>query len=187
MTDDLLLLTNRPSGSAFAVAPVARRLVAAFIDCTIILAYAVFLYLSVLLVPQIRVWLSHSAAAHAKSFLLVTLPAAAYLCLAEASSSGATFGKRLMGICVVSAAGGRLGIFRSMLRTAVRFIPWELAHSALWRVRFGAEFSPHSIPFWLIVAAYALILANIASQLFDQRHRAIYDFIADSQVNRVSR
>jgi hypothetical protein len=63
-------------------------------------------------------------------------------------------------------------------------VPWELAHSAVWRIRFGAEFSLHSIPFWLVIACYALVLANILSQFIDHRHRAIYDFIARSQVNR---
>lgn len=119
-------------------------------------------------------------------FLLVTFPAAAYLVAADASSSGATFGKRLMGIRVISTAGGRLSIFRSVLRTGIRFIPWELAHSAVWRTRFGAEFSPHSIPFVLVIACYALVLANVSSQFFDHRHRAIYDFIARSQVNWIS-
>lgn len=179
----LLPIASRRSGIAFAVAPVARRLVAAFIDCCIISAYALSLCLALLLVPQARIWLSHHAAPHVGAFLLLTIPAAGYLSLAEASSSGATLGKRLMGIRVISVAGGRLSIFRSMLRSAVRFIPWELAHSAVWRVlRFGAEFSPHSVPFWLIAATYALVLANIASQLFDRRRRALYDFIAGSQV-----
>jgi uncharacterized RDD family membrane protein YckC len=164
---------------------VARRLVAAFIDCCIILAYALSLALPAFLFPQIKGWLSRPATAHVTGFLLMTLPATAYLVIAEASSSGATLGKRLMGIRVISTAGGRLSIFQSMLRSSVRFIPWELAHSALWRVRFGASSFPHSIPFWLIVATYTLVLANCASQLFDHRHRAIYDFIAGSQVNRV--
>lgn len=183
----LLPLISRQSGIAFAIAPVARRLVAAFIDCCIIFAYVISLYLSVLLVPQIRVWFSHPPTAHVKAFLLLTIPAAAYLSLAEASFSGATLGKHFMGIRVISVAGGRLSIFRSMLRSAIRFIPWELAHSAVWRVRFGAEFSLHSIPFLLIAGTYALVLANIASQLLDHRHRAIYDFIAGSEVKRASR
>lgn len=183
----LLPVASRRSDIAFAVAPVARRLVAAFIDCCIISAYALSLCLALLLVPQVRIWLSHHAASHVGAFLLLTIPAAGYLSLAEASSSGATLGKRLMGIRVISVAGGRLSVFQSMLRSAVRFIPWELAHSAIWRIHFGAEFSPHSGPFWLIAAAYALVLANIASQLFDRRRRALYDFIAGSQVEQATR
>ena len=194
MTNDLLPTAGRQSATAFVAAPVGRRLVAAFIDCWVIIGYALLVLLSVSLVPQIKgwlsgwfsEWLSRPAAAHVTSFLLVTFPAAAYLVAADASSSGATFGKRLMGIRVISTAGGRLSIFRSVLRTGIRFIPWELAHSAIWRIHLGAEFSPHSIPFLLVIACYALVLANVSSQFFDHRHRAIYDFIARSQVNWIS-
>lgn len=106
MTNDLLPTAGRQSATAFVAAPVGRRLVAAFIDCWVIVGYALFVLLSVSLVPQIKGWLSGSlsgwlsrpAAAHVTSFLLVTFPAAAYLVAADASSSGATFGKRLMGI-----------------------------------------------------------------------------------------
>ena len=190
MTNDLLPTAGRQSATAFVAAPVGRRLVAAFIDCWVIIGYALFVFLSVSLVPQIKGWLSgwlsRPATAHVTGFLLVTFPAAAYLVAADASSSGATFGKRLMGIRVISTAGGHLSIFRSVLRTGIRFIPWELAHSAVWRIHLGAEFSPHSIPFLLLIACYALVLANVSSQFFDHRHRAIYDFIARSQVNWIS-
>ena len=54
-------------------------------------------------------------------FLALTLPISLYFVLHEASPAGATWGKRRLGLRVVDAAGGRLGLGRSALRTALKF------------------------------------------------------------------
>jgi uncharacterized RDD family membrane protein YckC len=51
---------------------------------------------------------------------------------------GATPGKRLLGLRVLTVSGDRLTWPRSLLRTALKFtLPWELAHNAWWNLLSG--------------------------------------------------
>lgn len=68
-------------------------------------------------------------------FLVLTVPVTVWLAGWEASPGGATPGKRLLGLRVLTSSGDRLSWPRSLLRTALKFtLPWELAHTAWWNV-----------------------------------------------------
>ena len=68
-------------------------------------------------------------------FAVLTVPVAVWLAGWEASPGGATPGKRLLGLRVLTVSGDRLTWPRSLLRTALKFtLPWELAHTAWWHV-----------------------------------------------------
>jgi uncharacterized RDD family membrane protein YckC len=70
---------------------------------------------------------------HAVAAATLTLPAVLYTALSEASRRQATVGKRALGLRVVSDGGGRrLPIGRAVLRSLLKFAPWEVAHTALW-------------------------------------------------------
>lgn len=105
------------------------------------------------------------ARGHVVGFIVLTLPVVLYFALWEASARQATPGKRAMGLVVVSAAGGRLPLLRSLVRTALKFLPWELAHATLWRIP-GWPGAVETIPagavvafgaVWLLVALYLLL------------------------------
>jgi uncharacterized RDD family membrane protein YckC len=67
--------------------------------------------------------------------LVLTVPVTVWLAGWEASPGGATPGKRLLGLRVLTSSGDRLSWPRSLLRTALKFtLPWELAHTAWWNV-----------------------------------------------------
>jgi hypothetical protein len=75
----------------------------------------------------------------------------------------------------------RLSIARSIGRTALKFIPWELAHTCIWQISFAVgEPSP------LIIAGFALVwmlvVANVVSLVMRARRRAIYDRLAGTYV-----
>lgn len=58
-----------------------------------------------------------------------SLPVWAYFTLCDASRSGATLGKRAMKLQVVRQEhAGRLTVTRALARTALKLLPWELAH-----------------------------------------------------------
>ena len=76
-------------------------------------------------------------------FLIMTLPVTLYFAILEASSWQASWGKRMRGLRVVTINGERLSFGRSLGRTALKFVPWELAHTCVWAMQFAEyEISP---------------------------------------------
>jgi uncharacterized RDD family membrane protein YckC len=57
-----------------------------------------------------------------------SLPAWCYFASSDSSARGATVGKRLFGLRVVTAADHRLTLGHAVRRTAIKLLPWELAH-----------------------------------------------------------
>ena len=68
-------------------------------------------------------------------FAVLTVPVTVWFAGWEATAGGATPGKRLLGLRVLTTSGDRLAWPRSLVRTALKFtIPWELAHTAVWNM-----------------------------------------------------
>jgi len=119
---------------------------------------------------------------HAVAFLTLTLPVALYVALSEASRSQATLGKRALGLRVTTTDGGRVPLGHSMVRSAVKFVPWELAHTAIWHTPGQPFVSP---PGAWNVAGYALSLGGAtwyAVSLFVGDRRTPYDHVAGTTV-----
>jgi len=120
-------------------------------------------------------------AGEASGFLLITLPVILYFALPEASPRQATWGKALSGLMVTDLAHMRLSPLRSICRTVLKFIPWELAHLCIWQVSFAREPSSpiYAIGFaivWLIVGA------NVVSLLVSPTRQTLYDRLAGTLV-----
>jgi uncharacterized RDD family membrane protein YckC len=123
---------------------------------------------------------------HLTGFLTLTVPAILYFALCESAPWRATPGKRLLGLRVHAADGGRLSLGRALLRAAVRLLPWELAHFALWRIP-GWPAGVSQIPVdslvalaavWFLVGLYAWTLVAAPDG------RAPWDHLAGSRVAR---
>lgn len=107
----------------------------------------------------------------AVSFVLLTLPVGLYLYLSEAGPAQATWGKRRVGLVVRSHAGGRPGRGQVAVRTVVKLLPWEVAHTLIWQMQAaiyqsgdGAE-----VPIWILVGLSAVnvaILVYLATSLY---------------------
>ena len=122
-----------------------------------------------------------AARAQAIGFALVTLPVGLYFALSEASARRATWGKRRLGLTVSGPGGGRLRLGRSLVRTGAKFVPWELAHAAVWGIALaGGEPTPvHQALLaltWLLVGANAVGIAV--------GRQAAYDVLAGTRVVR---
>ncbi len=114
-------------------------------------------------------------------FLLVTLPVSLYFALCESSAWQATWGKRRLGLRVVDGNGARLSVLRSLARTGVKFLPWELAHTCIWQIQFAPDASSPLILggftlVWLLVGVYLLTIH------LNQKHQALYDQVVGSYV-----
>jgi uncharacterized RDD family membrane protein YckC len=66
------------------------------------------------------------------AFLFLVLPVVLYFALFECSSWQATWGKRKMGLLVTNTHGKPLSLTRSLLRSLLKFLPWELTHACIW-------------------------------------------------------
>jgi uncharacterized RDD family membrane protein YckC len=108
------------------------------------------------------------------------LPTGAYLATGEAGRHQAAWGKRRAGLRVIAADGGRAGIGRIVLRTAVKLLPWQLAHVAVARLVRGVD-APVTI--WTTDALSLLLAAaSVTLALRDPRGRALHDRVAGTRV-----
>ncbi len=95
-----------------------------------------------------------------------------------------TRGKRRMGLAVISAAGDRLGTGRSVLRSTVKFLPWQIAHTSLFHIP-GWPAAVDVIPatatagLWL---SSTLAAASVASLFIFADGRTLYDRLAGTRV-----
>jgi uncharacterized RDD family membrane protein YckC len=115
-------------------------------------------------------------------FAVLTVPVSAWLAGWEAAPGGATPGKRLLGLRVVTTAGDRLTWPRSLLRTGLKVtVPWELAHTAVWNLLVWPA-NPSAVSDMVLLGlANAAIVVYVAS-LFVGTRRTPYDRVAGTFV-----
>ena len=168
-----------------------RRVAAWMLDYLVIAAYLVVLTaasLGVLATPAasaLNAALTRPFSAEVVGFLALTMPVVLYFALLESSKWQATLGKRALGIVVASSAGGRLTIWRALMREAVRFLPWELSHAIIWPLALSPM--KNSFPAWAgagFALVYLLVFAYLVTLFFGSQHRTLYDRLAGSWVLR---
>src|SRR5690625_6907242 len=89
---------------------------------------------------------------------MITLPVSLYFVLCECSKGQGTLGKRKVGIRVVDGLGQRIGFSRSILRTVVKFLPWEIAHFGIWHIMLPSELSESAVITVLSAVNVAILL-----------------------------
>ena len=134
------------------------------------------------LVFSITHWpFANRVSAQLTGFMLLTLPISLYFAISESSKQRASWGKKRLGLHVVDATGSRISFGRSVVRTLLKFIPWELSHTLIWTISFSPQLDSVFINFGFGLV-YALIGLNIASLLMTKKHQTIYDLIAKTYV-----
>ena len=123
-----------------------------------------------------------AASAQAIGFATVTLPAGLYFALSEASTRQATWGKRRLRLQVVGPGARRLGLRRSLARTALKFVPWELAHGAVWGFTLAGDAAAPGATV-LLILTWVGVGANVAA--IARSRRTLYDLLAGTSVVRV--
>lgn len=171
-------------------ANVRQRIGAFLLDYLIIVAYIVLLVILSVglgfgpLRSVFRAMFADPNRSEISAFLLLVFPVILYFALLECSSWQATWGKRKMGLCVIDTHGARLSFPRSLVRSLLKFAPWELTHACLWRIP-GWPLAPTTpspvitaglVLIWILVAVY------LVSMLMSKKHQALYDRIAGTYV-----
>jgi uncharacterized RDD family membrane protein YckC len=93
----------------------------------------------------------------------------------------ATWGKRKMELQVTDYNGEKISGWRSLARTALKFIPWEISHTLIWAIAFSSVKNAAWIGYGFALV-YILIGLNILCLIFTKKHQAIYDLIAKTYV-----
>jgi uncharacterized RDD family membrane protein YckC len=148
-------------------------------DYLVISFYIVFLIVISLMLQSIdpemlQPLFGNAFIAQLSGFALITLPVTFYFALSESSSHQATWGKRWQSILVVQTDGKKMSHMRSLGRTAIKFIPWELAHTCIWQMNPGSD-EPGAfilggfILVWVLVGIYLLTL------WLHPKNQALYD------------
>lgn len=173
-----------------AFANLRLRIAAFLLDYLIIAAYIIVLIVvSVLLGlgplrQAFQGLFANPNSSELSAFLLLVLPVILYFALFESSTWQATCGKRKVGLRVTDTHGERLSFARSLVRSLIKFLPWELTHACLWRIP-GWPFNPQTpspiisaglVLVWVIAGAYVISL------LVSKKHQTLYDLIAGSYV-----
>jgi uncharacterized RDD family membrane protein YckC len=168
------------------------RLLAFALDYIIISAYLVALVgLSVVIArtgagPGFRALFSNPNSAELTAFLLLVLPVLLYFALFESSRWQATWGKRVLGLRVVTTTGARVGFLRALWRNALKLIPWELTHACLWRIP-GWPFAPETPPLWItvgLILVWVVVVVYVLSLVFSRTGQTLYDWLAGVRVVR---
>ena len=157
---------------------VARRVVAFVLDFIAIGGYILILLgvgMSLNAAPGGASWLASPLAMNVLSFSVLVLPVILYFSLQEGSAYQATWGKRRAKIKVVNARGTRVSLLQALLRSAIKFLPWQLAHMSITYIWFGKQ-SP--IFFAGALAAQGLVGVYLLCLWLSKKHQTPYDWVA---------
>jgi len=160
------------------------RIYAFLLDYLVIVVYGVFVVgtISFVFQPYLKTLFSSSPlTAELTGFLMMTLPVSLYFIICECSKWQGTLGKRKMGIRVVDDLGRRIGVGRSAFRTAVKFLPWEIAHFAIWRIMLPSGLSEVTV-YIILNAVNLAILMYLVIPLTNKKRKNVYDWMAGTGV-----
>jgi len=102
----------------------------------------------------------------------------------EASPRQATPGKTVVGLRVQYVDGQRLALVHAVARNAVKLAPWQLAHTAVFRMAAGSQQGRWPV---LAVAAQLAVVGSAGTLLRDPHHRAWHDLVTRTRVVVVPR
>ena len=162
-----------------------KRAGAFALDYLVILGYLLGIALLALLANAMfgaNEWLfADRVRAQLVAFLIVTLPVSLYFAISESSPSQATWGKQRLKLKVTDRDGNRIGIWRSLARTLLKFVPWELSHTLIWQIYFSPQIESAWINYGFTLV-YLLIGLSIASLLLTKTHQTLYDLLTNTYV-----
>lgn len=167
-------------------APFKIRIYAFLLDYLIIVIYGIFVVgtISIVFRSFITPLFSDSpVTAELTGFLMITLPVSLYFILCERSKWQGTWGKKKMGIRVVDGVGQRIGIGRATIRTAIKFLPWEVAHFGIWRIMLPTNISEITV-FVILNTVNFTVLLYLIIPLTNKKRKNIYDWVARTAVVR---
>jgi uncharacterized RDD family membrane protein YckC len=172
-------------------ASLTKRLKAFTFDYLIICGYIILLAAGTMAIVKISgllgtplQWPENPILADLMAFITLVLPVILYFTFQESSLKQSTWGKRKAGIRVVNADGGRLTRVQAFVRSLVKMIPWQIAHTCLFHIP-GWPTTVTTIPSAVtagFMLMYVLVGLYTISALISKKHRTPYDWVVGSYV-----
>ncbi|WP_347861900.1 RDD family protein [Salimicrobium sp. PL1-032A] len=119
--------------------------------------------------------------AQVSGFVLITLPVVLYFSVSESSRYQGTWGKRRVGLIVTDHSGEKLPLGKSLLRSGVKFLPWELAHFFIWQAALPSSLPPGAVVAGL-VGVNVLLIIYVVFPFFEKNSRNVYDLLVGTSV-----
>jgi uncharacterized RDD family membrane protein YckC len=166
----------------FPYAGLKMRAAAMALDFLIVIGYAVFLaVVATILFRMISAGRVMDSAwtRDGVAFFTLILPTILYFSLQESSSRQATYGKRKMGLKVIDRKGRRLSAGRALLRSGLKFLPWQMAHTAVFQIWDG---NTSAFLFAVSLLAQIMVILFVLTLMMNKQHRTLYDRLAGSAV-----
>lgn len=156
-----------------------RRLAAQALDLTVIAGWAIVAGAVAWALSAADIRLDDPYLADAVAFVTLVAPSAITFALFESSRWQATPGKRRMGLVVVDAAGRRTSRARALARSAVKFLPWQMGHTAVFHLVAGSTAAG-----WILlsVGAQLIIALSVVTMASRRDHRALHDMVVRTRV-----
>ena len=129
-------------------------------------------------------WPENVLLSDAIAFATLILPVALYFTLQESSPHQASWGKRKVGLRVVAANGGTLTRKRAFVRSLLKLLPWQIAHTSIFHIEGWPLEAAEPTP-WVtagFVLVWVLVGIYFLTALFTKEHRTPYDWVAGSYV-----
>ncbi len=158
----------------------SRRAPAVACDLPVIVAWAVFAGIAGIGLNAIAGSQPRSPwSLDLQAFLTLILPVILTFGYQEGSTRQATFGKRRFRLIVTDVSGRPPGYRRAIIRSGVKFLPWQLGHTAVFHLLAGST----SLGFVMLsIGAQLIVLASLLTMAIDSRHRALHDWVAGTRV-----
>lgn len=114
-----------------------------------------------------------------------SLPFWIYSIATDSSKKGQSIGKKKMKLRVIKLTGEKLSVKTSILRTAIKLIPWELSHLA--NFGFMEEWGSYSMLQFIsmIIVIVLMILYSIIA-VKNKGARGVHDIVSNTKVVSVS-
>lgn len=149
-----------------------RRIIAMFIDCCLVLIYALLLFLinknANLNITELQ--------ANLLGLITMILPVGFYFLVSD--YKGASLGKKLMKLKVTCYQKRMQGM---VLRTLVFITPWIIGHSFVYRGFYSQWHDTLTLTI-LAVMSYGLLLLNYLLMIFRKDHRVIHELLSQTKV-----
>lgn len=151
-----------------------------FLDCFICYG-AIMLLLQWAVLSHLRPYLGITDdwfrdSLHVETYVLLTisLPVWLYFTYFDSFKTKGAYGKRIMKLAVIDEQQERIGIGKSFLRTAMKLLPWEIAHlGVIFPVPLYFQADAGIRP--LTIIGIVLFVVYSLSILIDDNQRTMYD------------
>lgn len=168
----------------------AKRLKAFAFDYLIILAYILVMagvnfgiILRGRMLEDISPYFASPVIKDVVAFFTLILPVILYFTFQESSPRQGTWGKQKVGIRIINTQGKTLSKMQALVRSLVKFLPWQIAHTCIYQMKEivpGDPLEPFDITGFVLV--YVLVGIYLAAMFISKKRRTPYDRLSGSYV-----